>query len=432
MMVWSNVLNAGGLYVMPVGPAIVELVTMQHRSGTMVITEHERAILKIEEIIEMSKIDTVIKKLQNKEDPVSIASQMKWESITNEEREQFLGCAQNPALIEIQRDLLVFLFRLSRDDWYTIRVLSIVARSKNMDLSIRVNTLNTIKKRLDRLGTSIQNIPANDPLRKLYAIYKAINLMIEGELAQDQGLINEAAQYYKNSMAIYERTNLSQPANSVKQLIEKIQIEPILKEPAPDIAGKQKEYEKLAALCLELNNKIAAQERLRQEKEIEISVTEQKLIKGNEKLSLLQTYKKNYEDNCAELEDKVKKLKEAFETQSALISKVMIVKDINVLGRDLHNLEKEKETLKNELTAMSGQKAALTTERTSLETKCKEFSREVGKKQEEVARLESDRIRLQREVTRMLNDREKPISPQPLEEGVSSNKDLPSFLVGQI
>lgn len=98
-------------------------------------------------------MDTVEEILAAVEDGISakeIASQLTWESLAEDEREGLLATARSLEGSQHGYELLVLLYTLSQDDWFTARVLGYVVGHPSLAQAERQNTLKTMRRLLDR------------------------------------------------------------------------------------------------------------------------------------------------------------------------------------------------------------------------------------------------------------------------------------------
>ncbi len=166
--------------------------------------------------------------------PKEIASQVAWEEITEEDREQLLTAAREMGDDPSGYQLFLALNAISQDEWFTLRVLGYAIQHPTLILADRQNTLKTMRRILDRLQAKLDADPQSQENLGWQRLFEAAYFVLNAQICEQAGNVTEALQNYRRAHIIYQELGFSQPLQKVAGEIKRLQPVPaIAKPPAP-------------------------------------------------------------------------------------------------------------------------------------------------------------------------------------------------------
>jgi hypothetical protein len=168
----------------------------------------------------MDTVEEILAAIEDSISPIEIASQLTWESLAEYEREQLLAAARNLGGSQHGYELLVLLYTLSQDDWFTARVLGHVVRHPSLSQAERQNTLKTLRRLLDKTRAHLAGLPEADQKLRWQQLYEAGYLALAAQVAEEDGRLDGALENYRQSLAIYQELGFSQAAERVDRSIQ--------------------------------------------------------------------------------------------------------------------------------------------------------------------------------------------------------------------
>ena len=182
-------------------------------------------------------MDTVEEILAAVEDGISakeIASQFTWESLAEDEREGLLAIARSLEGSQHSYELLVLLYTLSQDDWFTARVLGYLVGHPSLGQVERQNTLKTLRRLLDRTRARLEGLKDAGQKLRWQQLYEAGYFGLAAQVAEEAGRLDEALENYRRALAIYQELGFNLAAGRIDRSIQaNLTARPPLK-PAPN------------------------------------------------------------------------------------------------------------------------------------------------------------------------------------------------------
>jgi len=168
----------------------------------------------------MDTVEEILAAIDDGISPKEIASQLTWESLAEDEREQLLATARELGSSQHGYELLVLLYTLSQDDWFTARVLGYVVEHPSLAQAERQNTLKTMRRLLDKTRTRLAGLKDAGQKLRWQQLYEAGYLALAAQVAEEDGRLDEALENYRQALAIYQELGFSQAADRVDRSIQ--------------------------------------------------------------------------------------------------------------------------------------------------------------------------------------------------------------------
>jgi HAMP domain-containing protein len=168
----------------------------------------------------MDIVEEILAAIEDGISPKEIASQLTWESLTEDEREQLLASARELGGSQHGYELLVLLYTLSQDDWFTARVLGYVVGHPSLAQAERQNTLKTLRRLLDKTRTRLAGLKDAGQKLRWQQLYEAGYLALTAQVAEEDGRLDEALKNYRQALAIYQELGFAQAAERIDRLIQ--------------------------------------------------------------------------------------------------------------------------------------------------------------------------------------------------------------------
>ncbi|MBE3039092.1 MAG: hypothetical protein IMZ62_09815, partial [Chloroflexi bacterium] len=168
----------------------------------------------------MDTVEEILAAIEDGISPKEIASQLTWESLAEYEREQLLETARNLGGSRHGYELLVLLYTLSQDDWFTARVLGHVVGHPSLAQAERQNTLKTLRRLLDKTRARLEGLKDAGQKLRWQQLYEAGYLALAAQVAEEDGRLDGALENYRQALAIYQELGFSQAAERVDRSIQ--------------------------------------------------------------------------------------------------------------------------------------------------------------------------------------------------------------------
>ena len=170
----------------------------------------------------MSSIRKILEEIKWGISPEVLAKKHSWEELSSQDPEELLNFARNQRDSQQAYNLLVYLFRISRDKdvWFSVEVLSQALQHPAMSSVDCNNILRTMRNRLDRIKDEVTaRQPAVEKIRK-YWLLEASYYAIYGATLAETNRIDEAVQNYQIAEGIFQQLGLNQQAENYSHKIE--------------------------------------------------------------------------------------------------------------------------------------------------------------------------------------------------------------------
>lgn len=167
----------------------------------------------------MDTVEEILAAIEGGISPKEIASQLTWESLAEDEREQLLASARELGGSQHGYELLVLLYTLSQDDWFTARVLGYVVGHPSLAQAERQNTLKTLHRLLEKTRTHLADLKDAGQKLRWQQLYEAGYLALAAQVAEDDGRLDEALENYRQALAIYQELGFVQAAERIDRSI---------------------------------------------------------------------------------------------------------------------------------------------------------------------------------------------------------------------
>lgn len=154
--------------------------------------------------------------------PEVLAKKHSWEELSAQDYQDLFNFTRFQRDSQQSYNLLVFLFRISRDKdlWYSVEVLSQALLHPAMTSEDRNTILHTLRNRLNRIKDEVTaRQPTKEKVRK-YWLLEASYYSIYGAALAETSRNLEAVQNYQIAEGIFEQLGLNQEAENYKQKIE--------------------------------------------------------------------------------------------------------------------------------------------------------------------------------------------------------------------
>lgn len=155
--------------------------------------------------------------------PEVLIQKYPWQTLNETQRKELLACTRDQPDSHYVYTLLVYLFRISRDEdlWFSVEVLNHSAQYLSMKPVDRQSILRTIRGRLDRIKDEISPDQPVENLRK-YWLLEATYYAINGATLAETGHKLEAIQNYQIATGIFDQLGLYKQAEQYKTLIRNL------------------------------------------------------------------------------------------------------------------------------------------------------------------------------------------------------------------
>ena len=177
----------------------------------------------------MSPVRKILEEIKWGISPEVLAKKHGWEELTPEDCQELLNFARYQPDSQQSYNLLVYLFRVSRDKdlWFSVDVLSQALQHPAMSGDDRNTILRTMRNRLDRVKEEITTNPAADEKLRKYWLLEASYYAIHGLTMAESNQPKEAIQDYQVAQGIFEQLGLIQQAGNFKNKIDQLRGSPV-------------------------------------------------------------------------------------------------------------------------------------------------------------------------------------------------------------
>jgi hypothetical protein len=155
--------------------------------------------------------------------PKEIASQIAWEDVSEEDREQLLIAARELGDNQAGYQLFLLLNSLSKDEWFTLRVLGYAIQHPVLILADRQNTLRTMRRILDRVRARVESEKQAHEKLGWERLFEAAYFVLSAQVCEEAGNVKEALRNYRQAQAIYQELGFSQPLQKIMSEIKRLQ-----------------------------------------------------------------------------------------------------------------------------------------------------------------------------------------------------------------
>jgi polyhydroxyalkanoate synthesis regulator phasin len=172
----------------------------------------------------MSLIPNILEDLKKGGTPESLATIISWESLSSQDLVDLMKLARSKPDQKESYNILVFLFRVSRDKdlWFSVEVLSNAVQYLVMTALDRQALLRTMRKRLDLIKDEIgAKLPNEQELRRYWLLEASFYAVNASNLAET-GHAYESGQNYQIAKGIFEQLGLTQQAEKYKAILQNL------------------------------------------------------------------------------------------------------------------------------------------------------------------------------------------------------------------
>jgi hypothetical protein len=166
--------------------------------------------------------------------PEVLIQKYPWQTLNKSQRQELLACTRDQPDDHQAYTLLVYLFRISRDEdlWFSVEVLNHSVQYLSMKPADRQSILRTIRGRLDRIKDEISPDQSIENLRK-YWLLEATYYAVNGATLAETGHKFEAIQNYEIAAGIFDQLGLYKQASQYKAIIRTLNESKPASQPAP-------------------------------------------------------------------------------------------------------------------------------------------------------------------------------------------------------
>jgi hypothetical protein len=152
--------------------------------------------------------------------PEMLIQKYPWQTLNESQRKELLACTRDQPDAHQAYTLLVYLFRISRNEdlWFSVEVLNHSAQYLSMKPADRQSILRTTRNRLDRIKDEISPDQPVENLRR-YWLLEATYYAINGATLAETGHKFEAIQNYQIAAGIFDQLGLYKRADQYKTII---------------------------------------------------------------------------------------------------------------------------------------------------------------------------------------------------------------------